>query len=228
MKFGLCLLLAVRGGQAFKIAVAGANGGLGRELVYQSVRHKWDVCAYTRTLECALFEPVRSGWFAEDAFERVPMRQPLLQRRTYTHHNANETYDALVLAVGGGPFADDTSDRAVRELCANLPPSCRKVCLVSAFGVGDSLQGAGVGIQLMSSWYLRDTYASKRRQERLVCALPPDVEVLILRPRALSFECLHPNPFSMSRKDLAAHVLEWVAHSDASPASASSWASSES
>ena len=121
------------------------------------------------------------------------------------------TYDALIVCLSGRPFEEDDSDVRVADLCANLPQSCQKLCLVSAFGVGDSLPANDPGIRAMESWYLRDVYASKRRQEVIVSSLPSSVEVLVVRPRALS---IVPVPFSLvsiSRQDMACEILEWVA-----------------
>ncbi len=192
----------------YRVAIAGANGALGRELVHQSLEKRWSVCAYTRMPTCALFRPTRSGFFQEDTFERAPMRHPSLYHSTY--YAKNESFDALVIAIGGRPFGEDTSDQTVARLCATLPPRCKKVCLVSAYGVGDSLDRAGIGIRAMESWYLRDVYAAKRRQEQLVVGLPDDVDVMILRPRALSYANLPPNPVSVSRRELADRILRWV------------------
>lgn len=194
---------------AFRVAIAGANGALGRELVRACTQKKWDVCAYTRA-SAPLFEPSRRGFWSEDSFERRPIRDESVRRVEY---GAFESYDAIVFAVGGRPFATDDSDRIVADMCRALPPTCRKVCLVSAFGVAESLQNAGLGIQIMESWYLRDAYASKRRQEAEVCALPASVDVLILRPRALAHAAVPRNPFCTSRAALASHILEWFERS---------------
>ena len=192
---------------SFKVAIAGANGALGRELVYQSISRKWNVCAMTRMPTCTLFQPIRSGFFKENMFERIPMRDNCIEYSTYYKNNS---FDALVIAVGGKPFKEDTSDKTVAKLCANLPSSCKKVCLVSAFGVGGSLDRAGIGIKAMESWYLRDAYSSKRRQEEVVSGINPSIDVLILRPRALTYACLPQNTFSISRKEIGEHILNWI------------------
>lgn len=194
--------------RAFKVGIAGANGGLGRELVYQSLCKRWDVCAITRNPTCLLFEPTRFGLLEEDTFLRVPVRRTELERSDYTRKDYS--FDALVIAVGGKPFSEDTSDSCVAHICSNLPSTCKRVCLVSAFGVGDSIARAGPGIKAMKSWYLRDVYASKRRQEEIVAGLDQTVSVRILRPRALSYARLPSNPISTSRKELAKTILDWM------------------
>ena len=111
-----------------------------------------------------------------------------------------KSFDALVIAVDGRLFCEDTSDQTVARLCATPPSCCKKVCLVSAYGVGDSLDRAGMGIRAMESWYLREVYAAKRRQEQLVVCLPDAADIMIFRPRALSYANLPSNPVSVSRK----------------------------
>ena len=120
------------------------------------------------------------------------------------------TYNTLI-SLSGEPFKPDRCDEVVRDLCRGLPSTCTKVCLISAYGVGDSLKGSDSGIQLMSSWYLKDTYRSKLAQERYVCALDDGVHTLIVRPRVLTYERLAYNPISTSRQDLARNVLDWIA-----------------
>lgn len=195
---------------AYKVAVAGANGVLGRDLVYQCLGRKWNVCAYTRASQ-PLFKPSRRGFWNEDTFMRIPMKDTAIE---HVEYGEKKMYDAMIFALGGQPFGIDTSDEAVAKLCDTIPDTCKKVCLVSAFGVGDSLKRAEPGIRTMESWYLRDVYASKRRQEMIVCSLPHDVSTLILRPRALSHGSIIDNPLAISRKTLATRILDWIAEGD--------------
>ena len=192
----------------FRVAVAGAHGRLGRELVYQSLARRWDVIGLTRRPLDPLPAPVRRGFFAEDTRMRAPMRAENLKLVSF---NRNATFDALIFCLSGRPFEEDDSDARVADLCASLPRSCKKVCLLSAFGAGDSLPANNPGIRAMESWYLRDVYASKRRQEAIVSALPSSVDVLIVRPRALSICPVPFSPISISRQAMACEILEWVA-----------------
>lgn len=192
---------------AFRVAVSGAHGRLGRELIYQSLERRWDSVGFSRRPMDPLFRPNRQGFLSEATRFRTPMRAPGLNVVPYGH---NVSFEALVFCVSGRPFEEDDSDRVVADLCKNLPSSCQKVCLVSAYGVGDSLPGSNLGIRAMESWYLRDVYASKRRQEMLVSAIPHPVEVLIVRPRALSNIQLRLSPNSISRKDMAREILDWI------------------
>lgn len=201
----ILLLASVSISSGFTIAVAGAHGRLGREIVHQSIKRKWETCALSRRPTDPLFEPGRLGLFDESTLIRKPMRSELLQVVEYGEEGE---YDAVVFAVGGSPFSEDTSDHVIRDVCARLPARCKKVCLVSAYGVGDSLLRSNVGIRAMESWYLKDVYASKRSAERIVSFLPCSVDVLILRPRALTHAQVPI--IGMSRKYLTHDILEWI------------------
>lgn len=187
---------------AFTVAISGAHGGLGRELVRQSLDRGWTPLALTRRPGDPVCEPYRGGWLADDERRPVPMPEV-----TAVDHAPTADFDALVLALGGKPFVEDDTTRVVRALCDHLPARCRRVCLVSAHGVGDSLRGANAGIQIMHAWYLKDTYAAKAEQERAVHALRArGVETLVLRPKALSYGRGPGTP----RQALAADVLAWL------------------
>lgn len=191
---------------AFTIAVCGAHGGLGRELVQQSIEREWKTVAIVRRPEAPIFKPYRDGWLSDDQKVRTSISaQGLLTKVSY--EDVTIHYDALVFALGGKPLQTDTTTATVASMCANLPETCAKVCLVSAHGVGDSLRGADVGIRTMSSWYLRDTYRSKRLQEEIVDEL--SVETRIVRPRVLSYGPIPLNPIATSREDLARDILDW-------------------
>jgi hypothetical protein len=199
------LLASASISRGFTIAVAGAHGRLGRELVHQSVKRKWETCALSRRSAEPLFEPCRRGLLNEETLVRKPMRSDFLKVVEYGDEGE---YDAVVFAVSGSPFSEDTSDQVIRDVCARLPKRCQKVCLVSAFGVGDSLLRSNIGIRAMEGWYLKDVYASKRSAERIVSLLPSSVTVLILRPRALTHA--HIPIIGMSRKVLTHSILEWI------------------
>lgn len=199
--------LVLHGLAVHRLAVVGAHGRLGRELVVTSLRRGWETHAYVRRDE-PILHPVRRGGLRE---RPTIARRPVRDRRLVTHLNAprvRDPVDALVFCLSGQPFETDRTDSVVARMCASLSPSCRRVCLVSAYGVGDSLRGANAGIQVMSAWYLRDTYRAKREQERIVGELDPLIETLILRPRALSIGSF---PLATPRADLARSIADWAA-----------------
>ena len=159
--------------------------------------------------------PTRYAGMVDVLTEKEEICSPLL---TVLHHDdaiaVQAPYDALVLALGGKPLKSDGTTRVVQTICANLPHTCKAVCLVSAYGVGSSLEGSNAGIRLMESWYLQDVYAAKRAQETIVRGMRAEnMQTLILRPKALSYGRLTPFDMALPRKDLAENILEWCCSS---------------
>lgn len=190
---------------SFTLAVAGAQGRLGRELVAQGLARDMDVVGLVRRPDDPILAPVRCGWLDESrTADAPPISSPRLRVRAYDESFV--AYDALAIALSGRPFARDDSTATVRALFADLPPTCRRVCFVSAHGVGGSSDDPA--IRAMEAWYLKDAYEAKRQQEGLVRSLTQDT--LILRPRVLSHEPVPLNPISVARCDLAARILDWV------------------
>ena len=201
-------LLLISGAFSFRLAIAGAHGGLGRELIQQSLERRWSTVALVRRYD-PLFVPSRSGWLSEDETIRVPFKDKKLHAMGYDAIDNSTRYDAIVFALSGRPFEEDKTDQLVASLISKLPKQCKKVCLVSAYGVGDSIRRADVGIQAMNKFYLRDTYRAKRVQEELVSNLP-NVDSVIFRPRVLSYAPMPFNPLSTTRQDLARTILDWT------------------
>ena len=196
------------------VTVVGAHGALGRELVYQALARDWKVNAVVRR-DDPLYRPTRRGWLSPSRqTDFVPMRNAHLRVVDAREADSLETpaaCDAVVFALSGSPFAADTSTDVVRRTCASLPSECKKVCLVSAHGVGPGGTDDDVGIRVMRAWYLKDVYAEKRAQEAIVATLDDRIDTLVLRPRVLSYGRIPLNPISVPRSALAARILDWVA-----------------
>ena len=121
------------------------------------------------------------------------------------------TEDVLVSVMSGNPFSNE--DRSVRtfcDACARLADSGCRVCLVSAHGVGDSIEGANVGIQVMREWYLRGTYAAKEAREEYL-RTSWNGTYTVLRPRVLSYEPIPMNPIARTRASVAREICDWIA-----------------
>ena len=67
-----------------------------------------------------------------------------------------------------------------------LPENCKNIALVSAYGVGDSIENANLGISSNDSLYLKDVYRAKLSGKALN-NYSGDVNKLIYRPKALSY-----------------------------------------
>ena len=83
------------------------------------------------------------------------------------------------------------------------------MCLVSAHGVGESIEGANAGIQVMRGWYLKGTYAAKEAQEDFLRTMWNGTYA-ILRPSVLSYEPIPMNPIARTRTSVANEICTWV------------------
>lgn len=190
---------------SFTIAISGAHGGLGRELVQQSLSENFNTLGLVRRMD-PIFYPYRNGWLRDDEKTRYSMSNLNLTKVMYEDIKKYD-FDAMVFALSGKPFKEDNTTYIIKKICENLPESCQKVCFVSAYGVGDSINDANVGIQIMSDWYLKDVYRSKYEQEKIVENLA--VDTLIIRPRVLSYGKIPFNTIATPRQELAKEIIEW-------------------
>ena len=185
------------------IGIAGAHGNLGRELVQQTLNRGCKPIAFVRRDEY-IYPPTPYGSLsalerASDPFMNIDMfmTTDLPSKLPYM--------DAVVFCMSGQPFTVDTSTEVVSDVCSKLHDNTR-VCLISAWGVGDSIKQSNAGIKAMRNWYLRSTYSEKEKQESLVSEF---AHHLILRPKVLSFASIPMNTISTTRYDLARNVLNW-------------------
>tara|TARA_B100001741_G_scaffold309689_1_gene307751 strand:+ start:833 stop:1489 length:657 start_codon:yes stop_codon:yes gene_type:complete len=192
-----------------RIAIAGAHGGLGRELTQQSLDKNWQTIGLVRRKD-PIIKPFRNGWLEDTGKDESEINSNMLNIVLYDSLFTERTleYDYLVFCLSGTPFQKDYTDLIVDFMCRSLPASCKKVCLVSALGVGDSIKGANVGIQIMSDWYLKDVYRAKNKQEKIVSSIL-DRETIILRPNALSYGKVPYNNACTPRQKLAEDILDW-------------------
>lgn len=197
---------------ALTVGVFGAQGGLGRELVQQCRDRGHIPVAYVRDATRDIRPPVRNGWL-EETESPVPLPRPFANLDVRTTAQSVDGLDAVVFAMSGKPFVKDTSTVVVRDVCDRLPPRCTKMCLVSAWGVGDTIQHSNLGIKVMKGFYLHSTYSAKAIQETMVrtwSASLPLRENLIVRPKVLSFSPIPFNTIATPRQTLAATILDWI------------------
>lgn len=198
---------------AYTISIVGAQGRLGRELVAQSLQRGWNVEAVVRRPLDPVLHPVRTGWLSQDGDSdaAVPLSSENLTLTDET--SAPDGVDAIVFCMSAEPFATREALRVQTEVVRRMLWTCAnddaRVCLVSAYGAGDSLNGSNVGIQFMHAVYLREAYAAKEEQEALVTRR--NLTSLILRPRVLSFTQIPFNGICVPRFDLSRRILDWCA-----------------
>lgn len=195
--------------KTFNLCVVGANGGLGRELVFQSI-HNYNSSVLALTGKNLLInKPFRGKGFNEKN-QMGRFYHPNLVVDNYWN-NVQDEYEHLIVCTGAGPFKRDFSDKLTSKILSSLPSSCKSIDLVSAWGVGDSLTDSDWGIQIMNSWYLQDTYRAKNEQEKLLESFDRDIQKRIYRPKALSFgETFFE---STSRFQFASEILENICQS---------------
>ena len=189
--------------ECFNIAIVGASSGLGKELVYKGVTEKnLDILAFTSNTKINV--PYRGDSFEEKG-QTKEFISDKVKIENYWNDISKYSYENLIFCTGAKPFENDYSDKLTYKFLENLPDTCKTISLISAYGVGDSLNGANLGIVLMEKIYLKDVYRVKNLQENLVNNCKKIKRKFIYRPKALSYGETYLN--SISRADLADQIL---------------------
>ena len=205
MKYFLILLLNILSSVlSYKICIAGSASGLGRELIQQGLEKNNQIIGLTHKEEICY--PFRGEGLKEGNNKEIINSNSLILKKYY---DKLSNYDSLVLTMGGTAFEkDDYSDKVTQHLFDNLPVTCKKVVLISAYGVGDSIDGANLGIVSMRNWYLKDVYRAKEEQEKLVSNLNNKIETKIYRPKVLSYGGYKFD--ATPRQELAEDILNYL------------------
>ena len=209
MKLSVSLLLTVIPVSSFvhDVCVVGAGGGLGRELVYQATTERNNTVIALTTSD-KIYEPYRGDTY-NDITEMPEYKSSLLTIDNYWG-KLDYNYKSLVICIGGAPFENDYSDTLTLKCLENLPVTCKDVSIVSAYSVEENtLEKFSVPFQIMSNFYLKDVYRSKRMQETFLKDYKKTkIRKKIYKPRALSYG----NTFipSTSRMDLASEILDAI------------------
>ena len=196
------------GGDSRRLAVVGASGGLGRELVAQATKNGLCVDAIMLSKR-PLRSPFRGGGLTDRSTDDV-----VLPVSTYVPYNVIEYLQSgpacsyLVLALGGKPFARDVGADVARAVLESRAARLERVALVSARGVNE--QTNDPGIAAMRGAYLRSAYVAKAEQERLLAELPDHIERRVYRPSALTYGRVPPWVRGVSREALAQEILEFM------------------
>jgi hypothetical protein len=190
----------------FDIAIVGASGNLGRELVYQSiVNYDANVLGLT-TQNNVFYKPSRLDSFNSDNKKKEFKSTNLVLENYWSH--IKDDYEHIVFCTSAKPFQKDYSSELFGKFLCHLSPKCKSISLVSAFGAGKSIDEGNLGIQIMDRFYLKDVYKSKNIQETLLKNYDKDLKKYVYRPKALSFgnTLLDSTP----RKTLAQNILECI------------------
>ncbi len=189
--------------QSLRVCVIGASSSLGREIIYQGLNdYNFNMIGVTKSPE-KVYIPYR-GTGLDDKSNKTPIEHKNLE--LYTYLDKLPDYNSIVFCTGGTAFEKlDYSDKLTEKYLQDLPKDCKSIHLISAYGVGDSIEGANLGIVSMRNWYLKDVYRAKERQENLVNNYRKNINKYIYRPKVLSYG----NTFfeSTPRQDLAKEIL---------------------
>ena len=197
-------------GLTHNVAIVGSSGDLGRELVYQSIKNKnLNVLGLT-SKPYIFYEPERLNSFNKPINKKPKIfSSPKLILQNYWTYISDD-YENLIFCTSAKPFKDDYSFKLTEKLLYNLSPKCKSISLVSAYGVGNSLNNSNLGIQIMDKLYLKSVYKAKNNQETLINNYNErEIKKFIYRPNALSYGETFIE--STSRRDLAEEILNNIA-----------------
>lgn len=198
--------------KAYDLCVIGATSGLGKELVYQSAVDKNISVLALSGKSGPLYLPCRSNSFQEHK-NNIPFQNPNVHKGNYWKDVYSYQYKNVIFTTGASPFQQDYSDILMCKIIQELPATCEHVVLVSAHGVGSSLNPTDIGINIMDKWYLKEVYRAKNEQEQMLeldlfKKKYPNLKTSIFRPRALSYgKTILP---SISRQQIAKNILDCI------------------
>ena len=193
---------------AYNLCVVGSKSGLGSELIYQGLEENKSVLGLSKN-NLKVMLPYRGGgldW--KNTFEYIENRK--LQTDIYDNYY-KYNYENIVFTTSSKPFEDDYSAKLTEMILFDKKQNLKNIVLISAFGAGETLKDANIGIKLMNNWYLDSVYASKNAQEKLLHKYKEendDVNLIIIRPEVLSYgKSIYA---SKSRERLAKEIIEML------------------
>lgn len=193
----------------YNICIAGSSSGLGRELIYQSMTNSENTIYALTNNPDNIKIPYRGGGLANKETTTKLVSDNLI---IDNYNNFNKyKYDNIVFTMGGKAFDNDYSDKITECILKCYDNTFKNIILISALGVGDSLQYSNVGIKTMNNWYLKDVYRAKNYQELLVKQYKErnkETEITILRPGVLSYGYNIYN--GIPREKLASNILSLI------------------
>ena len=205
----------------FDVCVVGSSGGLGKELVYQSLINKnLKVLALTSNKNGVKI-PYRGGGLNDNYDNLNIINKNLIIDNYWEDINYKYNYKSIIFATSSTAFQKDYSLFLTKKLLRNLSRDCKSINLVSAYGVGETLKDANLGIKIMENFYLREVYYAKNKQEEFINNYQRDLSKFknpiyinklkyikknIYRPKLLTFG---DNIFNaQTRENLATIILD--------------------
>lgn len=188
------------------LCIVGANGGLGRELVYQSLQKDKSVFGLT-SKPSIMYEPYRGDDFFEETNCFTEVKNNNLTLINYWE-KLDIDYNHLILCTGSQPFQEDYSDKLTKKILENLSDKCKTISLVSAYGVNQKLNYNNIGVKFLQNYFLKDTYRAKIEQEKLIYECK-NIKQYIYRPKALSYKISFFFD-TLTRQELASDILNQI------------------
>jgi putative NADH-flavin reductase len=200
----ITILCILNFSNALKICVVGASSSLGREVIYQGINNfGYEIIGITNSPN-KICVPYR-GTGLDDMSNKIPIIDNKLNILNYLQEVPD--YDAIIFSLGGTAFEkNDYSDKVTKKFLKKISNNCNSISLVSAYGVGESIDEANLGIVSMRNWYLKEVYRAKGEQEKMINEFTKDnIHKFIYRPKVLSYgETIFG---STSREDFAKIIL---------------------
>lgn len=176
---------------SYNICIVGGSSNLGRELIYNGLNNNLKILALSNNPD-KINKPYRGNglYYNENNLKDVLKFND--NRLTIdNYNNCNKyIYDNLIFCLNARPFENDYSDIITKKILNNNNKKLKNIVLISAYGVGDSLNNSNLGIKIMNDFYLKDVYRSKNEQEKIIlnyCSKNINVNPIIKREKALAY-----------------------------------------
>lgn len=190
---------------SYKLCVVGGSSGLGREIIYQSLEKNYKVLALTNNQD-DIKVPYRGGGLSNKETIEL-LNNDNLTIDNYDNSNLYN-FENIIFTTSAQPFENDYSDVLTENILNKCESSLKNIIMISAYGVGETLQNSNLGIKVMNNWYLNDVYRAKNEQESFINKYGKNnnINTVIMRPKALSYGI---NMYSArSRESLASDILK--------------------
>lgn len=197
----------------FNLCIVGSKSGLGSELVYQGLQDNKNILALSKNNDKVMI-PYRGGGLDLKSTNGF-IENDNLQTDNYQNFNKYK-FDNIIFTLGGKPFIDDYSAIITENILSNQNNNLKNIVLISAFGAGETLQNANLGIKVMNNLYLKSVYEAKNQQETLINEYKKNnnnVNIFILRPKVLSYGKTKSIYNAKSRQQLATEILQTIENS---------------
>ena len=192
---------------SFNLCVVGSKSGLGSEIIYQGLDQNKNILALSKNNDKVMV-PYRGGGL-DFKNTNTFIENDNLKTDNYENFK-NYKFDNIIFTLGAKPFIDDYSAIITENILTNYNKHLKNVILISAFGAGETLENANLGIKIMNDFYLKKVYYAKNQQEKLVNdykKLNSNTNILILRPKVLSYGKTKSIYNAKSRQQLAQEIL---------------------